>query len=95
MKVVWSEDAVNDYHQNIEYLLEERPVRSAANFIEEVDAVIELIKKWPEIYPESDYIGIRRAVIRKQITLFYKLENTAIYLVRFWNTFQNPESFQA
>jgi plasmid stabilization system protein ParE len=90
MRVVWSADAVNDYHQNIEYLLEEWPVMSAANFIEEVDAVIELIKKWPEIYPESDYKGIRRAVVRKQITLFYKLDNTTIYLVRFWNTFQNP-----
>ncbi len=92
MRIAWSDEAVADYHQNIDYLLTRWTETSAITFIEEVDAVLEIIKNQPDIYPLSDYRSVRRAVIRKQITLFYKVEDDVIYLVRFWNTYQDPDS---
>ncbi len=92
MNIVWSDEAKSDYEQNIKYLLKEWTEESAINFIDEVDAVLELLKINPKLYPKSDYKSIRRAVIRKQITLFYQEKESTIYLVRFWNTYQNPES---
>ncbi len=94
MEIVWSNDARLDYDENIEYLLKEWTEESAANFIEEVDAVLELLKINPKLYPKSDYKSIRRAVIRKQITLFYQEKPSAIYLVRFWNTYKDLESLR-
>lgn len=70
MKIVWSDEAVTDYHRNIDYLVKEWSEKVAIEFIEDVDAVIELIKNHPKLYPLTDYLEIRKAVIRKQITLF-------------------------
>jgi plasmid stabilization system protein ParE len=92
MQILWSEDAVNDYHENIEYLLKEWSEKVASQFIDEVDVVLEIIKLNPEIYPKTDYKSIRRAVIRKQITLFYQRKKDVIYLVRFWNNYKDPGS---
>ena len=95
MKIIWSEDAVNDYHNTIEYLLSKWTEKSAISFIEEVDSILELIQILPEIFPEfSDFPDVRRAVIRKQISLFYKIDKDTIYLVRFWNNYQNPDSLK-
>lgn len=94
MEIIWSDDAKFDYEENIEYLLKEWSEKSAINFIEEVDAVLELLKVNPKLYPWSDYQAIRRAVIRKQITLFYQESESTIYLVRFWNTYKDPRSLK-
>lgn len=92
MQVIWTDTASNDYLSNIEYLLNKWSESSATSFINEVDAIIELLKVNPNAFPETDYLQIRKAVIRKQISLFYKVINGNIYLLRFWNTYQNPES---
>jgi len=94
MEIIWSDDAKLDYDENIEYLLEKWTEESATNFIEEVIAVLELLKVNPKLYPESNYKSVRRAVIRKQITLFYQIKGSTIYLVRFWNSYKDPESFK-
>ncbi len=94
MGIIWSDDARLDYDENIEYLLKEWSEKSASTFIEEVESVLELLKINPKLYPMTDYQSIRRAVIRKQITLFYQEKSSSIYLVRFWNTYKDPQSLK-
>ena len=94
MEIIWSDDAKIDYNENIEYLLREWSEESAFTFIEEVELILELLKTNPKLYPKSDYKSIRRAVIRKQITLFYQDKRSSIYLVRFWNTYKDPQSLK-
>lgn len=83
MNVIWSEDAIIDYHQNIDFLITEWSEKVATEFIEDVEGVIELIKIQPEIYPLSNYQNIRKVVIRKQISLFYEVKGRSILLIRF------------
>ncbi|NOS56412.1 MAG: type II toxin-antitoxin system RelE/ParE family toxin [Cyclobacteriaceae bacterium] len=90
MHVVWTDEALADYHQNIDFLLKEWTDQVALDFIEDVDAVISLIVSRPELFPLTDYRGIRKAVVRKQITLFYKISDNSIQLIRFWNNYQDP-----
>lgn len=92
MQIIWSDDARIDFFENINFLLNTWSAQSASEFIKKVNSVVEILKKEPELYPLTDYKNIRRAVIRKQITLFYKVEEDKIYIVRLWNTLQNPES---
>ncbi len=54
MEIIWSDDARLDYDENIEYLLREWSEESAANFIEEVESVLELLKINPKLYSKSD-----------------------------------------
>jgi len=92
MEIIWSDDARLDYVNNIEYLLKEWTEESAISFIDEVETILGLLKTNPKLYPKSKYKSIRRAVIRKQITLFYQEKESSVYLVRFWNTFKDPLS---
>ncbi|MBF9253953.1 type II toxin-antitoxin system RelE/ParE family toxin [Pontibacter sp. 172403-2] len=93
-QIIWSDDAVTDYYQTIDYLLLEWPEQVAITFIEEVEAVLDVLKLQPELYPLSSYPNVRRAVIRKQVTLYYTLKKEEIILVRFWNTYQNPDNLK-
>jgi plasmid stabilization system protein ParE len=90
MQIIWSDEAIADYHQNIDYSEKEWSLHVAIEFIEDVESVIELITSHPELYPQTDYQEIRKAVVRKQITLFFKVRDKQIHLVRFWNNYQNP-----
>ncbi|MCS6974162.1 MAG: hypothetical protein N2044_02455 [Cyclobacteriaceae bacterium] len=63
-------------------------------FIKDVEAIIELIKNHPELYLLTDYQEVRKAVIRKQITLFFKAQEKEIHLIRFWNNYQDPEKLK-
>jgi plasmid stabilization system protein ParE len=94
MEIVWSDDALSDYHQNIDYLLKDWSIDVASEFVEDVEASIELIKTHPALYPLTDYNKIRRAIINKQITLFFTVSDKGIYLIRFWNNYQNPQKLK-
>ncbi len=90
MQVIWSDEAIQDYHSNIEYLLARWSAKSASNFIDEVESVLEIIKQRPEIFPLVGHGSVRKAVVRKQISLFYYQDVGSVYLIRFWNNYQNP-----
>ena len=94
MEIIWSDESKLDYEKNIEYLLKEWSEESAFTFIEEVESILRLQKTNPKLYPKSDYKSIRWAVIRKQITLFYQSKKSSIYLVRFWNSYKDPQSLK-
>jgi hypothetical protein len=48
MKIVWSDEAITDYHQNIDYLMKEWSEQVAVEFIEDVEDC----RPWT-IYPQS------------------------------------------
>jgi plasmid stabilization system protein ParE len=94
MNIIWSDDALADYHQNIDYLLEEWSEQVALEFIEDVEAIVALIRNHPELYPITEYHEIRKAVIRKQITLFFRSTDKEIQLIRFWNSYRDPRNLK-
>lgn len=79
-----------DYEENLLYLNRHWSESVTKRFVSEVDAILKIIRVNPRLFPETEYKGVRRAVIRKQITLFYKEGQDHIYLVRFWNNYQDP-----
>jgi len=85
---------MNDYHSNIDFLLERWTTHIAQEFVEQVEGILELIAIFPETYPLSNYRDVRKAVIRKQISLFYKIDGEDILLLRFWNNYQNPKKLK-
>ena len=51
MRLIWTEEAMNDYHLNIDFLLERWTTRITQEFIEHVEDILELIVVFPEMYP--------------------------------------------
>ncbi|OOG74835.1 hypothetical protein B0E43_10645 [Algoriphagus sp. A40] len=91
MKVIWSKKAISDYHSIIDYLIMNWSESSAEKFIDQVLVKIHLIKTHPEAFEKTNFKKVSKMVITKQITLFFRVSKSRVYLFRFWNNYQNPE----
>ena len=94
MKIEWTLASKNDYWQNIEYLENHWSEKEVLNFINEIDYSINLLTNGNVIFTKSDYPNVYKMVIIKQITIYYSIENETIYLLRFWNNYQDLSNFK-
>lgn len=93
--VKWSEKAQGDYLQIIDYLIENWGRKSAKNFKDTVEHIVDIISKIPELYPETDYReNLRRCVVVKQVSMYYQINKSEveIYIVRMLDNRQNPDN---
>lgn len=88
----WNKLAKLDYFENIDYLILNWSEKEAQNFINKVFEIESELEKGIIDFQETDLKNIRRCVINKHISLFYKIiDEKNIEFLRFWNNLQNPE----
>jgi plasmid stabilization system protein ParE len=89
-KVFWSNLARLDYFDNIDYLLQDWSEKEAQNFIDEVSDLEFLLKQGLVDFQDTDYPTVKRCVVCKQVTLFYRIiDNHNVELLRFWNNYKD------
>lgn len=95
-RIDWSPRALDDYEQNITYLLLEWQEREVNTFVRKVTQTIANIQLRPEMYPtlEGASITTRKAVVVKQISLIYTFDEDRILLLNFWNNYKDPDSLE-
>lgn len=94
-KVRWNKLARSDFYQNIDYLLGKYSKKEAQEFIDEVDDIEFILKQGKVEFQGTDVKDLKRCVICKQISLFYKVvDKHNVELLRFWNNYQDPKSLQ-
>ena len=94
MKIEWTQASKIDYWQNIEYLENYWSEKEVLNFIIEVDYCLNLLTKENVAFTKSEYKNVYKMEIIKQITIYYSIKNDIIYLLRFWNNYQDLTSFK-
>ena len=94
MIIEWTILSNEDYFQNIEYLEHYWTEKEVLNFIQEVDFCIDLLEKGNVTFIKSDFEDVYKMVIVKQITLYYSVTNDTVFLMRFWNNFQDLQNFK-
>jgi plasmid stabilization system protein ParE len=92
--IVWSDDAINDVLENIEYLETNWSENEVELFLDKMEYVFDHLKNGNITFKNSEFMNIFQVPIVKQITLFYKIENNTILLVRFWNNYKNPKKLK-
>ena len=94
MNVIWAPQAKQDFWNYIDYLEAEWSEKVAQNFIEKVNTTIALLKNDNVLFLKTNYKNVYKIVITKHISLYYRIENTNLELLRFWNTFQDTKKFK-
>lgn len=94
MNVIWSPQAKKDFWNNIDYLEAEWSKKTVQNFIEKVNTTIDLLKIDNILFVKTNYRNVYKVVIIKHISLYYRIGNNKIELLRFWNNFQDLENFK-
>ncbi|HRX11286.1 MAG TPA: hypothetical protein P5210_06550 [Draconibacterium sp.] len=85
-RIIWNKVAKSDYFENINYLLKNWSEKEVQKFIDEVRHIEFVLKKGNVDFQDINYRGVKRVVLRKQITLFDKINDIAeVEFLRFWN----------
>jgi len=91
-KVVISKTAERKLQKLFDYLIAEWSAKVKSDFVEKLDSSIEVIRNQPEIFPESKKgKNLRKCVITKQTTLYYRFNSKQINIVTIFDTRQNPD----
>jgi len=90
-QIVWSPSAESDFANILEYLQENWEERVTNHFIDLTEGILEQIsinpKQFPLIHKKQK---IRKCVITKHNTLFYRESNSQVDLLRIYDTRQDP-----
>lgn len=77
------------------YLEEEWSIKVKHEFVLKLDKSLKQIQKLPDSFPESEKIrGLRKCVLTKQTTVFYKYSETTIDVITIFDNRQNPKSLK-
>ena len=88
-----SKRAMNKLAILLDFLENKWSLKVKNDFIQKLDKSLKHIQKLPESYPESEKInGLRKCVVTKQTTIFYKYTETKIDVVMIFDNRKNPES---
>lgn len=93
--IKWSSYAHNDLSNLLDYLEAKWNKKSCLQFLEKLDFCIDLIQKNPNLFPFfNKNLGIRKCVITKQNSLFYKITDTRIEVLRIYDTRQDDKTLK-
>jgi hypothetical protein len=87
--IFWSGEAEHSYQAILEYLEEKWTLREIERFITRTEEVIGYLKKNPLLYQRIKN-NTYKAILNRQVSLFYKIDGENIYLQFFWDNRQNP-----
>lgn len=89
-KVFWNNLAKADYYQIVDYLIDNWGESSAQNFIDDVYKIESILESGKVDFEITNRKNIRRCVLSKQVTLFYKTYDIdSVEFLRFWNNYQD------
>ena len=91
--IKWSSLAENDFANISDYLETRWNNNVCIEFIDNIDFCIGLIQKNPNLFPSLNVkLQIRKCVVTKQTTLYYREINLRIEVLRIYDSRQNPDS---
>ena len=95
MQVIWTPEAEATFNQNIAYLQQEWNDKVIERFIDKTDKLIILISEQPLLFPFAHKKkSIRKCLVVKQVSLYYRVQKDTVYLITFWNNYQHPHKLK-
>ena len=90
-KLIWSDEALQGLKRIIEYLEQRWTQKEIKKFARLLDKQLNIIKDNPLIFPQSNKSrGIRKSVLSKQTSIYYKVKENKIYLLTLFDNRQDP-----
>ena len=94
-KIIWSPTAETDLISVLNYLNEKWSVLVVNQFINKVDSFVNLIAEEPKLFPIiNKKHNIRKCVLTKQNTLYYREDKDSIDIIRLFDSRQNPKKLK-
>ncbi|MCL5028945.1 MAG: type II toxin-antitoxin system RelE/ParE family toxin [Bacteroidetes bacterium] len=94
-KIFWTSHAYSDFSQIVRFIKETWGKKSAEEFIDQIDAIVNLLSNFPFI-GKIIYLQkhIRSFVISKQTTLIYRIKDEKITILNLFDNRQSPDKLK-
>jgi plasmid stabilization system protein ParE len=93
--IIWSPLSKDDVANILVYLEKEWSSKIASRFLDILDLIILQIARNPKQFPVIYHkMNVRKCVITKHNTLFYRYKNKRIEILRIFDTRQNPDKLR-
>ena len=93
LPIKWSPASKDEFAEMLNYVESNFGLDAVLEFLDKTDKVIDSISKYPELFPSSGKSpSIRKVVITKQTSLFYRITGNGIQLLHFWDNRRNPDT---
>lgn len=94
-RIFWTDHALSELKDTIEYLEDNWTERELRNFFHELDHVIELISKNPELFPASlSRKDLRKAIVARFNSLYYRINKDSVEVLSFFSNRQDPDKIK-
>jgi plasmid stabilization system protein ParE len=85
LRLSWTPEAVDSLEEIFNYIELEFGHASAQKFAALVSRVLEQLVQYPNMFPSASTHHVRRGVIGKHTTVYYRIDGDLIELLLFWN----------
>ncbi len=93
-KILWTDNALNELQETYSYLELNWTVKILNKLSTELDKTLKLISRNPQLFQISEYKNIRRIILLRFNTLYYRVdeENKVVEILSFFSNRQNPDN---
>ena len=92
LPVIWSVASKTEFAELLQFLDREFGTDTALDILDKTEAVVEKTARFPFMHQSSDSRkDIRRAVINRHTSLFYRVKNNTVELLHFWDNRRDPD----
>ncbi|MGV3546550.1 MAG: type II toxin-antitoxin system RelE/ParE family toxin [Pedobacter sp.] len=88
MQTVWSPEAEETFDSIISFIIDNWGISASNKFIRKTKKLLVSIALMPEMFPETTFSNVRKAVITSQSSVFYEVREEEIWLLYFWDNRQ-------
>lgn len=93
-KVIWSPRSKEEFGDVLDYLESEFGKNAALKCLEDVESILESIAVFPYLFKAYQGQRIRKAVVHKNLSVFYAVTSDFIELLSFWDNRRNPKKLK-
>ncbi len=91
-KLIWSDEALSNLKNILVYLEENWTQKEIKKFAVLLDRQLIRIQNNPFLFAESsNHSQIRKSVLTKQVSIYYRISENEIHLISLFDNRQNPE----
>ncbi|MFZ4799598.1 MAG: type II toxin-antitoxin system RelE/ParE family toxin [Bacteroidia bacterium] len=90
--IFWTDFALKELENTIEYIEQNWSEKELKNLAEKLEETLNLISKNPDIFQVSEFKkDVRRVVVLKYNTIYYRFNNNQIEILSFFSNRQHPD----
>lgn len=90
-KILWTDHALNELANTYEYLEAHFTEKELKKLSTEIHKTLALLAKTPKLFPLSESKGIRKVVIKKFNTMYYREKQQYVEILSFFSNRQSSK----